>query len=187
MALPTRARPSFSHSQSLPSGSLNKLLILLYQRTDRMKTIITENQPKWSHRSHPGVTQWNYEPCAVGPPKMDRSWWRVLTKRGSLEKGMAYHFSFLALRTLWTVWKGKKIWHCKMNHPRPTRLIGVQYATGEEWRDNSIKNEEAEPKRKQCPFVDVAGDETKVWCSKKLYCIGNWDVRSMNQGKLGMV
>ena len=46
--------------------------------------------------------------------------------------------------------------------PPPTRLIDVQYATGEEWRDNSIKNEEAEPKRKQCPFVDVAGDESKV-------------------------
>ena len=47
-------------------------------------------------------------------------------------------------------------------NPPPTRLIDVQYATGEEWRDNSIKNEEAEPKQKQCPLVDVTGDGSKV-------------------------
>ena len=50
--------------------------------------------------------RWNYEPCCVGPPKTDRSWWRVLTKLGPLEKGMANHFSILALRTPWTIWKG---------------------------------------------------------------------------------
>ena len=45
----------------------------------------------------------------VGPPKADRSWWRVLTKHGPLEKGMANHFSIRALRTPWTVWKGKTV------------------------------------------------------------------------------
>ena len=45
---------------------------------------------------------------SVGPPKTDSSWWRVLTKHGPLKKGMANHFSILALRTTWTVWKGKK-------------------------------------------------------------------------------
>ena len=39
------------------------------------------------------------KPCCVGPPKMDRSWWRVLTECGPLEKGIANHFSILALRT----------------------------------------------------------------------------------------
>ena len=39
---------------------------------------------------------------------MDRSWWRVLTRRGLLEKGMVSHFSILALRTPWTEWTGKK-------------------------------------------------------------------------------
>ena len=38
------------------------------------------------------------------------------------------------------------------------RLVGAQYATGEEWRNNSKKNEETEPKWKQCPAVDVTGD-----------------------------
>ena len=45
------------------------------------------------------------EPCCVGPPKMAGSWWRILTKKCSLEKGRPNHFSFLTLRTLWTVWK----------------------------------------------------------------------------------
>ena len=38
------------------------------------------------------------------------------------------------------------------------RLVGTQYATGEEWRNNSRKNEETEPKQKQCPVVNVTGD-----------------------------
>ena len=55
--------------------------------------------------------------CRVGPLKMDGSWWRVLKKRSPLEKRMANHFSILALRTPWTVWKGKKLGHWKMNSP----------------------------------------------------------------------
>ena len=45
-------------------------------------------------------------------------------------------------------------------------------------------NEETEPKQKQHPFVDVTGDGSKVRCYKEQYCIGTWNVRSMNQGKL---
>ena len=47
-------------------------------------------------------------------------------KRGQLKKGMANHFSILALRTPWTVWKGKKVWHWD-EFPRS---VGAQYATG---------------------------------------------------------
>ena len=67
------------------------------------------------------------------------------------------------------------------------RLIGPQYATGEEWRNNSRKNEETEPEEKQYPVVDVTGDRSKVWCCEEQSCIGTWDVRSMNQGKLEVV
>ena len=67
------------------------------------------------------------------------------------------------------------------------RSIGAQYATGEEWRNNSRKNEEAESKQKQHPVVDVTGDGSKVQCCKEQYCIGTWNVRSMNQGKLEAV
>ena len=42
------------------------------------------------------------------------------------------------------------------------RSVGAQYATEEEWRNNSRKNEETEPKQKQCPVVDVTGDGSKV-------------------------
>ena len=67
------------------------------------------------------------------------------------------------------------------------RLVGAQYATGQEWRNNSRKNEDMEPKRKQCPVVDVTGDGSKVRCCTEQYCIGTWNVRSMNQGKLEVV
>ena len=67
------------------------------------------------------------------------------------------------------------------------RLLGAQYATGKQWRNNSRKNEEAEPKWKQRLIVDVAGDGSKVWCYEELYYIGTWNVRSMNQGKLEVV
>ena len=112
---------------------------------------------------------------------MDGSWWRVLTECGPLENGMANHFSILALRTPWTVWKGKMIGYWKRNSP------GAQYATGDQWRNNSRKNEGMEPKQKQYPVVDVTGDRSKAWCCKEQYCIGTWNVRSMNQGKLEVV
>ena len=66
-------------------------------------------------------------------------------------------------------------------------LVGARYATGDQWRNNSRKNEETEPKQNQCPVVDVTGDRSKVQCCKEQYCIGNWNVRSMNQGKLEVV
>ena len=53
--------------------------------------------------------------------------------------------------------------------------------------NNSRKNEGMEPKQKQCPAVDVTGDRSKVRCCTEQYCIGTWNVRSMNQGKLEVV
>ena len=67
------------------------------------------------------------------------------------------------------------------------RSIGAQYATGDQWRNNFRKNEEMEPKQKQHPVVNVTGDRSKVWCCKEQYCIGIWNVRSPNQGKLEVV
>ena len=67
------------------------------------------------------------------------------------------------------------------------RSVGAQYATGDHWRNNSKKNEGMEPKQKEYLAVDVTGDRSKVRCCKEQYCIGTWDVRSMNQGKLEVV
>ena len=67
------------------------------------------------------------------------------------------------------------------------RSVGAQYATGDQWRNNSRKNKEMEPKQKQQPVVDGTGERSKVRCCKEQYHIGTWNVRSMNQGKLEVV
>ena len=69
----------------------------------------------------------------------------------------------------------------------PPQSVGAQYATGEEQRNSPRRNEEAEPKQEQRLVVDVSGGETEVRCCIKQYCIGTWNVRSMNQGKLEVV
>ena len=67
------------------------------------------------------------------------------------------------------------------------KSIGAQYATGDQWRNNSRKNEQRDWKQKQHPVVDVTGEGNKVWCYKEQYCIETWNVRTMNQGKLEVV
>ena len=67
------------------------------------------------------------------------------------------------------------------------RLVGAQNATGDQWRNNSRKNEGMEPKQKQHPVVDGTGGGSKVQSCQEQYCIGTWNVRSMNQGKLEVV
>ena len=67
------------------------------------------------------------------------------------------------------------------------RLIGAQYVTGDQWRNNSRRNEEPEPKQKQCTVVDVSGGESKLQCCKEQYSMGTWNVISMNQDKLEVV
>ena len=67
------------------------------------------------------------------------------------------------------------------------RSVRAQYATGDQWRNNSRKNEETESKKKQHPVVNVTGDRSKVQCFKEQYCTGTWNVGPINQGKLEMV
>ena len=96
---------------------------------------------------------------------------------------MANHFSILALRTPEQYEKAKRQ-DLKDELPR---LVGAQYATGDQWRYNSRKNEGMEQKQKQHPVVDVTGNRSKVRCCKEQYCIETQNVRSMNQGKLVVV
>ena len=63
------------------------------------------------------------------------------------------------------------------------RLVSAQYATGGQWRNNSRKNEGMEPKQKQYPVVI----EARAEAVKEQNCIGTWNVRSMDQGKLEVV
>ena len=67
------------------------------------------------------------------------------------------------------------------------RLVGAQYATGDQWRNNSRKNEAMESKQKQHTVVNMTGDGSKLRCCKEQYCMGIWNVRSMNQGKWEVV
>ena len=92
---------------------------------------------------------------------------------------------------------GKPLWYSCLENPMNSmkrqkdrtlkdelpRLVGAQYATGDQWRNNSRKNEGMEPKQKQYSAMDVTRDRSKVQCYKEQYCIGTWNVRSMNQGK----
>ena len=64
--------------------------------------------------------------------------------------------------------------------------VCAQYTTGDQWRNNSRKNEETKPKQKHHPIVDMTSDRSKVQCCKEQYCIGTWNVGSMNQGKQEM-
>ena len=59
--------------------------------------------------------------------------------------------------------------------------VGAQYTTGDQWRNNSRKNEGMEPKQKQYSVVDVTGDRSKVRCCKEQYCIGTWNVHESRQ------
>ena len=86
----------------------------------------------------------------------------------------------------------EKCSHCSLPFDRILkeelpRSVGARYATGDQWRNNSGKNEGMEPKQKQYPGVDWTGDRSKVRCCKEQYCIGTWNVRSMNQDKLEVV
>ena len=95
----------------------------------------------------------------MGPPKTDRSWWRGLTECGPLVKGMTNQVSILALRTPMNTMKRQKDRTLKDELPW---LVGAQYVAGDQWRSNSRKNEEMEPKQKQYPVVDETGDGSKV-------------------------
>ena len=70
------------------------------------------------------------------------------------------------------------------------RSEGIQYVTEEEQRTAAIssrENEVAGPKQKWFSVVDVSDEESKIWCYKEQYCIGTWNFRPMNQGKLNVV
>ena len=72
----------------------------------------------------------------------------------------------------------------------PPRLERVLYVTGEERRaliNSSRKKAMTAPKQNQCLIMAVSGGESKIRCSKEQYCIGTWNLRSMNQGKLNVI
>ena len=109
-------------------------------------------------------------------------------------------FSFLLMDKMWSTGEGngKLLQYSCLESPMNNmkkqkdrtlqdellRLVGAQNATGDQWRNSSIKKEGMEPKQKQHPVLEGTGDRSKVQCCKEQYCMEAWNVRSTNQGKL---
>ena len=88
---------------------------------------------------------------------MGGSCWRDLTECGPLEKGVANQYSCLE-----NPMNSRKRQNDRILKEELPRSGGAQYATGDQWRNNSRKNEGMEPKQKQYQAVDVTGDRSKV-------------------------
>ena len=100
---------------------------------------------------------------------------------------MTNHCGIHAERTPWIMKRQK---YMTLEDETFPRLEGVQYATGEEQRviiNSSIKKKADGPTWKQCSVVDVSAGESQVWCCKEQYCIGTWNIRSVNQSKLNVI
>ena len=144
MASPIRTRPSFPLSQSLPSGSFRKSLILLHQRADRMKTTITENES--DHKDHSlsnSVKLW------VMPCRATQERWVMVEssdKMWSTEEGNGKPLQYSCLENPMNSLKRQKDRTLKDELPRS---IGAQFATGDQWKNNSRKNERTKPKQEQ--------------------------------------
>ena len=75
----------------------------------------------------------------------------------------------------------------KLHRCRAVSFLFSIVSPGDQWRNNSRKKEEMEPKQRQYSVVDVTGDGSRVRCCKEQYCIGTWNIKPMNQGKLEVV
>ena len=82
-------------------------------------------------------------------------------KTWSTGEGIGIPVQYSCLENRMNIMKRQKDMTLKDELPRS---VAAQYATAEAWRNNSRKNEEAEPKQKQCPVVDMSDDESKVQC-----------------------
>ena len=94
----------------------------------------------------------------MGPPKMGGSWWRGLTECDPLEKGNGKPLQYSCFENPMNSMKRQNDRILKEELPRS---LGAQYATGDQWRNNSRKNEGMEPKQKQQPVVDVTDDKAR--------------------------
>ena len=103
------------------------------------------------------ATPWT-KPCRVGPPKTDGSWWSSLTECGPGE-GNCKPLQYSCLENPMNSMRRQNDRTLKEELPRS---VGAQCATGDQWRNNSRKNEGLEPKQKQYPVVNVTGDRSKV-------------------------
>ena len=99
---------------------------------------------------------------------MSKEWWLHGHRRATGEgNGKPLQYSFLE-----NPMNSKKRQNDRILKEELPRSVGAHYTTGDQWRNNSRKNEGMEPKQKQYPVVDVTGDRSKVRCCKEQYYIG---------------
>ena len=120
----------------------------------------------------------------VGPPKMGRVMVERSDRMWSTGEGNGKPLQYSCLENPMDTMKRQNDRILKEELPKS---LVAQYAVGDQWRNNSRKNEGMEPKQKEYAVVNVTGDRSKVQCCKEQYCIGTWNVRPMNQGKLEVV
>ena len=123
-------------------------------QSDHTRTTALSNSMKLSHAS--GATQ----DGQVMVERSDRMW--------STAEGNGKPLQYSCLENPMNTMKRQNDRLLKEELPRS---VGAQHATGDQWRNNSRKNEGMEPKQKQYPVVDVTGDKSKVQCCKEQYCI----------------
>ena len=178
-----KTRPSLPLSQSFPSGCLDKPL-----------TLVQRGQTKWKPQSQKQNKWFTQTTALSNSMKLWAMPWRATQdgqvtvessdKTWSTGEGNGKSLYYSCLENPVNNMKRQKDMTLKDEIPR---VVGAQYTTVKGWRNNSRKNEKMEPKQKQHPVVDVTGDGSKVWCCKEQYCIGIWNVRSTNEGKLEVV
>ena len=177
MALPIRTRPSFPHNQSFPSIRFHKPLIL-----------IPQEQTEWNYSHIKLIKQITWTTALSNSMKL----WAMACR--------ATQYGQVLVASSDKTWSngegnGKPLqYSCLENHMNRQkdmtlkdefpRSVGAQYATGEKWRNNSERVKRQSQSKKCHPVVNVTGSGSKIWCWKEQYCIGTWNVRSMNQGKL---
>ena len=172
MALPTRARPSFPHSQSLPSGSLHKPYSQPSENRKKNQEVQSYNIQNKNHK-HRKLTKvitcitafCNSKKLWATPYMVTCKWSMVESsdKKWPTVKGNGKPLQYPCVKNPMNSMTRQKAMTPEDECPSP-RVVGVQYATGKEWIDGSRKNEEALSKLKWCLAVNVSAGESKVWC-----------------------
>ena len=163
MAPPIRTRPSFPLCQSIPSGSFHK------PHPFPPESPQTENH---NHRKLTNLITWttalfNSKKLWAMPCRATHDGWVMVEssdKMWSTGGGNGKQLQCSCLENPMNSMKWQKDRTLKDELPRS---VSAQYATGDQWRNNSRKNEEMEPKQKQHLVVDVTGDRSKAWCCKE--------------------
>ena len=171
MALPFRTRPSFPHSQSLPSGSFHKSLP--YPAEGR------QNESH-NHRKLTKLITW-----ITALSKSKKLW--AMPCRATQDGRVMVESS----EKMWSTGEenGKPLQYSCLENPMNSRKrqqdrtlkdelprsVGAQYATGDQWRNNSRKNKETEPKQNNNQ-LSMWLWWRKVQCCKEQYCIGTWNM-----------